>query len=82
MNFTLVRLFFVLLVVLAGWFHRHLDVKCAYLYGDLSEESYMEQPTGFVADGNTEKVWKLKKTIYGLHQSGRNWYLELDKTLS
>ena len=42
-----------------------LDVKNAFLYGNLQEEVYIEQPPGYVAQGET-KVCHLKKAIYGL----------------
>lgn len=51
-----------------------LDVKNVFLYGDLTEEVYMEQPLGFVAQGQTHLVCKLKKVIYGLKQSLRAWF--------
>ncbi|MEM1283231.1 MAG: reverse transcriptase domain-containing protein, partial [Chlamydiota bacterium] len=47
-----------------------LDVKTAFLYGELDEEIYCRQPPGFAA-GN--KVWKLKKSLYGLKQAPRCW---------
>ena len=52
-----------------------MDVKTAYLNAPIDCEIYMEQPEGFTVDGeNGEKlVWKLKKSLYGLKQSGRNW---------
>ena len=43
-----------------------LDVKTAFLYGNLDEELYMEQPEGFVVKGQERKVYKLKKALYGL----------------
>ena len=49
------------------WLLFQLDVKSAFLYVDLQEEMYMEQPPGYVAQGET-KVCRLKKTIYGLKQ--------------
>lgn len=48
-----------------------LDVKNAFLYGDLLEEVYMEQPHGFVAQGESGCVSSLKKDIYGLKQLPR-----------
>jgi len=47
-----------------------LDVKNAFLYGDLQKKVYIEHPPGYVAQGGT-KVCRLKKTIYGLKQSPR-----------
>ncbi|RVW94174.1 putative ribonuclease H protein [Vitis vinifera] len=48
-----------------------LDIKNAFLYGDLIEEVYMEQLPGFVAQGEPHLVCKLKQAIYGLKQSPR-----------
>lgn len=48
-----------------------LDIKTAFLYGDLEEETYMTQPEGFSQDGNL--VCKLKRTLYGLKQAPRGW---------
>ena len=50
-----------------------MDVKIAFLYGDLEEIIYIEQPTGFEAkEGN--QVCLLKRPLYGLKQSPRQWY--------
>ena len=46
-----------------------IDVKTAFLNGDLDEEIYMEQPGGFVAPGQEKKVCKLVKSLYGLKQA-------------
>ena len=43
-----------------------MDVKTAFLNGDLEEEVYMRQPEGFILEGNDHLVCKLKKSIYGL----------------
>jgi hypothetical protein len=58
----------VLLVVAAqeGWLVHHMDVKTAFLNGDLVEEVYVQQPPGFVAAGHRSKVMHLKKALYGL----------------
>ncbi|MHB1946432.1 MAG: reverse transcriptase domain-containing protein, partial [Metallibacterium sp.] len=60
-----------------------LDVSTAYLHADVKEELYMEQPSGFeVAGSNGERlVCRLKKSLYGLKQAGRNWNETLDKFL-
>jgi hypothetical protein len=58
---------------------RHLDIKCAFLNGDLDECVYLEQPP-HVSDG-TNRVWKLQKAIYGLKQAGRQWHQKLSAQL-
>ncbi|KAK4407439.1 Retrovirus-related Pol polyprotein from transposon RE1 [Sesamum angolense] len=52
-----------------------MDIKNAFLYGDLNETVYMEQPPGYVAQGEKQRMeCKLKKAIYGLKQSPRAWF--------
>lgn len=51
-----------------------LDVDTAFLYGDLKEEIYMEQPTGYVDSTHPKHVWKLNKSLYGLKQAPAVWY--------
>ena len=46
------------------WEVHHMDVKCAFLNGDLTEEIYMQQPQGFST--NPSLVCRLKKSLYGL----------------
>jgi hypothetical protein len=58
-----------------------MDVKSAFLNGDLSEEVYMEQPEGFRLFDNPDLVCKLKKYLYGLKQAPRAWYHRLDTYL-
>ena len=53
-------------------------MKTAFLHGDLDEEIYMSQPEGFVAHGKQDYVCKLKKSLYGLKQSPRQWYKRFD----
>ena len=57
-----------------GWRPRQLDVKAAFLYGILKEDVYMDLPEGSQLDG---MVAKLKRCIYGLKQSARQWYYRL-----
>ena len=58
-----------------------MDVKSAFLYGDLTEDIYMRQPEGFVDKDNPDKVCKLRKTLYGLKQSARRWNKKIDQYL-
>ena len=55
-----------------------LDVKTAFLHGTLDEELYMSQPEGFIKNGEENKVCLLKKSLYGLKQSPRQWYRRFD----
>ncbi|KAD4180022.1 hypothetical protein E3N88_28613 [Mikania micrantha] len=64
-----------------GWMLHHLDVKSAFLHGDLKEEVYVVQPEGFVKKGSENKVYKLVKALYGLKQAPRAWNAKLDSTL-
>lgn len=65
-----------------NWYIDQYDVKSAYLHSDLKEVIYMEQPEGFEETGQEGLVCKLKKSIYGLKQSGRCWNDHLDNTLT
>ncbi|GKD89091.1 retrovirus-related pol polyprotein from transposon TNT 1-94 [Tanacetum coccineum] len=55
-----------------------MDVKTAFLNGNLREEVYVSQPNGFVDKDNPNHVYKLKKSLYGLKQAPRAWYEMLD----
>nr|GEX61974.1 retrovirus-related Pol polyprotein from transposon TNT 1-94 [Tanacetum cinerariifolium] len=51
-----------------------MDVKTAFLNGELKEEVYISQPEGFVDQDNPSHVYKLKKALYGLKQAPHAWY--------
>jgi len=54
-----------------GWQIHHLDVKTAFLNGELQEEVYVTQPEGFEVKGKENYVLKLSKVLYGLRQAPR-----------
>ncbi|KAJ0539592.1 putative RNA-directed DNA polymerase [Helianthus annuus] len=58
-----------------------MNVKTAFLNGDLDEDVYMKQPEGFKPEGQEYLVYKLKKSIYGLKQASRQWYLKFDEVM-
>ncbi|GJX19665.1 putative ribonuclease H-like domain-containing protein [Tanacetum coccineum] len=58
-----------------------MDVKSAFLYGTIEEEVYVSQPPGFVDLEFPEKVYKVEKALYGLHQAPRAWYETLSTYL-
>eukprot|EP00253_Pinus_taeda_P033116 PITA_33116 len=58
-----------------------MDVKSAFLNGDLNEEVYIEQLDGFILGNDPKLVCRLKKALYGLKQAPRVWYYRLDKYL-
>ncbi|GFX45249.1 retrovirus-related Pol polyprotein from transposon TNT 1-94 [Trichonephila clavipes] len=76
-NFSVIRLFFSQLVVWLKWKHFQCDVTGAYLYAPLNEEIYMKQPQGYIEKGKEGLICKLKQALYGLHQSGRAWYIDI-----
>jgi len=66
----LTTIWLVLSIVTTKWLYlEQLDVKTAFLHGDLEEEIYMQQPEGFVEKGNEKMVCRLTKSLYGLKQA-------------
>ncbi|XP_074363905.1 uncharacterized protein LOC141704579, partial [Apium graveolens] len=73
-----------LLLALAAkenWEVHHLDVKTAFLNGEINEEVFVKQPEGYVKRGREHLVYKLLKALYGLRQAPRAWYSKLNKCL-
>ncbi|GJV98339.1 putative ribonuclease H-like domain-containing protein [Tanacetum coccineum] len=58
-----------------------MDVKSAFLYGTIREELYVHQPLGFVDPAHPNKVYKVVKALYGLHQAPRAWHETLSTFL-
>ena len=58
-----------------------MDVKTAFLNGDLEKNVYMAQPKGFIVEGKERMGCRLKKSIYRLKQASRQWYLKFDSTI-
>ena len=56
-----------------------MDLKTTFLNGEFNEEIYMKQPVGFVVKAQEKKVDKLKRSIYGLNQSSKQWYMIFHK---
>jgi len=73
----------ILSLVAVEDFHlEQLDVKIAFLHGALEEEIYMHQPQGYEVKGKEKLLCKLKKSLYGLKQTPRQWYLKFDRFMS
>src|SRR5215204_2957790 len=73
-----------ILLAIAAFFDYEIwqmDVKTAFLNGDIEEELYMVQPKGFVDPKNADKVSKLQRSIYGLKQASRSWNRRFDKVI-
>ena len=77
-KFTSIRLFLAIVARLDLELHQ-MDVKTTFLNGELKEKIYMEQPVCFVVKGQEKKVCKLNRSIYGLKQFSRQWYLRFHK---
>ncbi|KAL0544038.1 hypothetical protein IC582_019149 [Cucumis melo] len=58
-----------------------MDVKTAFLNGNLEESIFMSQPEGFITEGQKQKVCKLNLSIYGLKQASRSWNIRFDTVI-
>ena len=67
------------LIASKGWEVHHMDVKSAFLHGELQEEIYMEKHEFFEEDPSF--VCRLKKSLYGLKQAPKAWYAKMDTFL-
>ena len=77
---TSIRMLFAIAAAMDYEIHQ-MDVKTAFLNGDLEEEIYMDQLEGFKVKGKENMVCKLLKSLYGLKQSPCSWYHEIDELL-
>ena len=59
----------------------HIDVKTAFLNGDIDETIYMVQPENFVPEDAMRMVCKLKKSIYRLKQASHQWYYKFHQVI-
>ena len=74
---TSIRLLIAIAVIFDLKTHQ-MDVKTAFLNGDLEEEIYVDQPEGFVEPRQESKVCKLTKSQYGLKQTPKQWHEKFD----
>lgn len=58
-----------------------MDVKTAFLHGDLEEEIYVKQPDGFLVKGKEDYVCRLRNSLYGLKQVPRQWYKKFESVM-
>lgn len=79
-KFNSIRLILAMVTGLDLKLHQ-MDVKTTFLNGKLDEEIYMQQSVGFVEKGQEDKVCHLQKSIYGLKQSSRQWYLRFHQAV-
>jgi hypothetical protein len=61
------------------WCMYQMDVKYAFLNGFMKEEVYVKQPPRYEIDGQEGKIYRLKKTLYGLKQEPTVWYNRIDE---
>ena len=59
-----------------------MDVKTAFLNGNIDETIYMVQPENFESNNSKQLVCRLKRSIYGLKQTSRQWYRKFDQVIT
>ena len=69
------------LAVAKDWHVHHLDIKLAFLNGELAKTVFVRQPLGFAIKGEEHRVLRLRKALYGLRHAQRAWNAKLDATL-
>ena len=79
-KFTTIRCILALTAA-NGWELHQMDVKTAFLNGDLDEEVYMEQPDGYVDPTYLDNACRLLQALFGLKQAPKMWYAKLDDLL-
>ena len=77
-NFTSIRLLLAIVSYLDLELHQ-MDVNTTFINEELNEEVYMEQPVDFLVKGQEKKVCKFKRSINGLKQYSRQWYVRFHK---
>jgi len=72
----------IAVAVSRGWTLHQMDVKNAFLNGELQEEVYLDQPPGYENKNYPNRVYRLRKALYGLRQAPRAWYERMANHLS
>ena len=72
---------FISLAATYNWDLHQLDIKNVFFHGNFQEEVYMEQPPGFVAQGEKGRVSRLQKSLHGLKQSPRAWFSKFSQDI-
>ena len=79
-RFASIRFILALVATIDLELHQ-MDVKTAFLKGELNKEISMVQPESFLVPISEHKVWELRRSIYGLKQSSRKWYIRFHEAI-